>query len=156
MDEPVNPQVLLEETTTNEPQGPAIGRSTSGSTSGTVGGSTSGTTSGSTRMSGRPNKGTITSRKFADEDFEKKPGKVRMAKMARNTNPDEDEPRSLHEALNHPTCGKQWEKAVQNELNSLIKNCTWELVRRPHGRTVITNKWDFRHNVRNTDLFPFR
>ena len=84
------------------------------------------------RASGRPGKGTYTSKKFADEDFNKKPGQVRMAKLARNLDSnDEDEPASLQEAINHPTRGKQWEKAIQDEVNSLIKNHTWDLVHRP-------------------------
>ena len=48
-----------------------------------------------------------------------------MAKLARNidTN-DEDKHATMHEAIDHPTRGKQWENAIQDEVNSLIKNHT--------------------------------
>ena len=49
------------------------------------------------------------------------------------------------EAINHPTCGRQWEKAIRDELNSLIKNHTWDLVPRPQNRQVVTNKFAFKH-----------
>ena len=108
---------------------------------------TSGTepgTSGSTmtqRVSTRSTKGTA-SRRYADEDF----SKTHMAKIARNTNPnDEDEPATIQEAINHPTRGKQWEEAVQDKIDSHIRNHTWDLVPRPEGRLIITNKWALKH-----------
>src|SRR5205814_900105 len=86
--EVIDPRILLQESTMNEPQESAA----SGSTQ---------------RSSARPNKGTITSKKFADEDFDKRPGRVHMAKSARNIDPnDEDEPATVKEAINHPTRGK--------------------------------------------------
>ena len=134
----VDPQILLQESTANELQ-----ESTSGSVSGSA---TGGPTSGSTRTSARPNKGILTSTKFEHENFDKKPGRIRMAKVARSINPDdEDEPATMQEAINHPTRGKQWEKAVRNEYESLIKNHTWDLVRRPKGRRIVTNKWALKH-----------
>src|SRR5271154_3897429 len=69
-----------------------------------------------------------------------------MAKLARNIDPnDEDEPETVQEAINHPTRGKQWEKAIQNEVNSHLKNHTWDLVPRPQNRQVVTNKFAFKH-----------
>src|SRR5271154_4706049 len=69
-----------------------------------------------------------------------------MAKLARNIDPnDEDEPTTVKEAIYHPTRGKQWKKAIQDEVNSLIKNRTWDLVPRPHSRQVVTNKFAFKH-----------
>ena len=134
----VDPQILLQESTANELQ-----ESTSGSVSGSA---TGGPTSGSTRTSARSNKGILTSTKFEDENFDKKPGRIRTAKVARSINPDdEDEPATMQEAINHPTRGKQWEKAVRNEYESLIKNHTWDLVRRPKGRRIVTNKWALKH-----------
>jgi hypothetical protein len=134
--EPVDPGISLQQsamTTTNEPQDTesAIGASASQSTQ---------------RASGRANKGTITSTKFADETFDKKPGPVHMAKMARKTDPnDKDEPATVKEAINHPECGKQWEKAIRNKYESLIKNHTWDLVQRPRNRQIVTNKFAFKH-----------
>lgn len=76
------------------------------------------------RMSARSNKGIFTSAKFQDEEFEKK-SRVRMAKIIWNANPDdEDESATVQKAINHPTYEKQWEKAIQDEVNSHIKNHT--------------------------------
>ena len=69
-----------------------------------------------------------------------------MAKLARNIDPNnEGEPTTIQEAINHPTCGKQWEKAIQEEYDSLVKNYTWDLVPHPRNRQVVTNKFAFRH-----------
>ena len=129
--EAVDPQILLQESaTTIEPQEPATGGSTSGSTQ---------------RASARSNKGTLTSMRFEDENFDKQP-RVRMAKLVRNIDPNnEDESATVQEAINHPTRGKQWEKAIQEEVNSLIKNHTWGLVPCPRNRQVVTNKFAFKH-----------
>ena len=41
--------------------------------------------------------------------------------MARpNAYSDEDEPAMMQEAINHPTRGKQWEKAIQDEYDIMI------------------------------------
>lgn len=54
------------------------------------------------------NKGIITSKKFADENFDKRPKEIGMAKITWITNlDDEDEPATVQEAINHPVCGKQ-------------------------------------------------
>src|SRR5579859_5027981 len=84
--ETVDPQVLLQESSAKEP-------------------ATGGTASGSTqRSSARSNKGILTSKKFVDEDFDKRSGQTGMAKIARNIDPnDEDEPATVQEAINHPT-----------------------------------------------------
>ena len=134
-DELVDPQILL---TTDEPTGPTTG--------GTTGAPTQ-------RVSTRSNKGIITSTKFEDENFDKRPGQTRMAKIARNIDPnDEDEPKTVQEAINHPIRGKQWEKAIISEYNSLIKNNTWDLVCRPQHRNVITNKFAFKHKRNETGI----
>jgi hypothetical protein len=123
-EEAVDPQILLQ---ANEQ--PAIGGTAPG---GAAGGPTP-------KTSARSNKGTFASTKFQDMDFDKKP-RVRMAKIVRNVNPDdEDEPVTVQEAINHPTRGKQWEKAIRDEVNSHTKNHTWDLVPRPRNRQVITN-----------------
>ena len=97
------------------------------------------------KTSARSNKGTFTSTKFADEDFDK--GKrAHVANMARNTDPnDEEEPATIYEAINHPTRGEQWEKAIRDEVKSLIKNHTWDYAPRPRGRQVVSNKFVFKH-----------
>jgi hypothetical protein len=129
---PIDPQILLQESSMmNEQPESAIGDSINVQTQ---------------RSSARSNKGTTTSQKFPDEDFNKRPRQTRMAKLARNIDPnDEDKLATMQEAVNHPTRGKQWEKAIQDEVNSLIKNHTWDLVPRPRNRQIVTNTFAFKH-----------
>jgi hypothetical protein len=124
--QPIDPGILLEQTAIDEPQ-KAPGESTQ-------------------RTSARSNKGTITSKKFADETYEKAQ-RIRLAKMARHMKDpnDEDEPETVKEALNHPEGGKQWEKAIQDEVNANLKNHAWDIVPRPRNRQVVSNKFAFKH-----------
>lgn len=57
----------------------------------------------------------------------------------------EPEPRTYDEAVSHPTHGKQWEKSIQEEYDSIIKNNTWTLVPRPKDRRVVSCKWVFKN-----------
>jgi hypothetical protein len=109
--QPIDPGILLDQTAIDEPQ-KAPGESTQ-------------------RASARSNKGTITSKKFADETYVKAQ-RIRLAKMARHKKDpnDEDEPETVKEALNHPERGKQWEKAIQDEVNAHLKTHTWDIVPR--------------------------
>jgi hypothetical protein len=131
--EAVDPGILLQEsTTTIERQEQATGGSTNSEQT--------------QRASARSTKGIITSKKFADEDFDKRSGQTRMAKIAWNIDSnDEDEPATVKEAINHPTRGKQWEKAIRSEINSHLKNHTWDIVPRPRNRQVVTNKFALKH-----------
>lgn len=36
---------------------------------------------------------------------------------------------------------KEWKKAMEEEMNSLQENKTWELVNLPKGRKALQNKW---------------
>lgn len=38
----------------------------------------------------------------------------------------------------------QWDDAIKNEYNSLIKSITWTLTKLPFGRHLIGCKWVFR------------
>ncbi|KFY94725.1 hypothetical protein V500_03088, partial [Pseudogymnoascus sp. VKM F-4518 (FW-2643)] len=40
---------------------------------------------------------------------------------------------------------KQWEKSMEDEVNSLTENHTWDLVDRPKDRAVLTGKWVYKH-----------
>src|SRR5277367_6176897 len=142
--EPVDPRILLQESAS----GGVTGGVTTGVMTGVMTGATSEPTKNTStqRASARSTKGIITSKRFTDEDFNKKSGQTRMAKIARNSDPnDEDEPATVQQAINHSTRGKQWEKAIRDEYESLIKNHTWDLVRRPPGRMIVTNKFAFKH-----------
>src|SRR5271170_7659782 len=82
---PVDPQILLQELATIDIQELVSG--------GTIGG---------VKASGKPSKGKFTTKKFAEEDFGQKPGQIRMAKLARDIDPnDEDKPATMHEAIDH-------------------------------------------------------
>ncbi len=39
---------------------------------------------------------------------------------------------------------EQWKNAMNDEMNSLVENNTWELVNAPSGRNVVYNKWVFK------------
>lgn len=52
-------------------------------------------------------------------------------------------PLDINEALNSPDA-KQWEEAMREEMKSLTKNKTWELVNLPPDRRTIKNKWIYR------------
>lgn len=53
------------------------------------------------------------------------------------------EPKSLKEALEGEDKEK-WQIAIQEEMNSLMKNNTWELQLLPKGKNVIGSKWIFK------------
>jgi transposase InsO family protein len=143
--EAVDPQILLQ---ANEPviSGAALDGAPAIGGAALDGAASSGAADVPTlKTSARSNKGTFTSTKFQDENFDKAP-RVRMAKIARNIDPNnEDEPATVQEAINHPTRGKQWEKAIRDEIDSHIKNHTWDLVRRPRNRQVVTSKFALKH-----------
>ncbi|CAM8916933.1 unnamed protein product [Rhodiola kirilowii] len=56
----------------------------------------------------------------------------------------ENEPKTVKEALNSEH-GDLWYQAMQDEINSLHKNNTWKLVKKPHGVKVVDSKWVFRY-----------
>ena len=87
-----------------------------------------------------------TAQRFDEEEFDKPKGKS-IAKLARilQSVDDNEEPKTFMEAINHPTRSKEWKNAFTEEYNSLIKNKTWKLVRRPKGRNVVTSKWVCKH-----------
>jgi hypothetical protein len=53
---------------------------------------------------------------------------------------DDGEPRSFAEAERHAT----WRAAMQSAMDTVEKNCTWELADLPRGHNVITLKWVFK------------
>lgn len=56
-----------------------------------------------------------------------------------------DEPLSYDEAKRH----SQWKDAMENEMQALLKNETWELVELPKERKALNNKWVFRIKSNN-------
>ena len=55
----------------------------------------------------------------------------------------EDEPPTLEAALNGPYA-EQWQRAMDDEIESLYANNTWELVPLPYGAKAIPVKWVFK------------
>ena len=55
----------------------------------------------------------------------------------------------VKEAINS-TKGKFWKKAMEEEMESLRKNDTWDLVALPDGRKKIGSKWVFKRKTNAT------
>lgn len=43
--------------------------------------------------------------------------------------------------------GELWKKAMEEEMESLQKNETWDLVKFPEGRKPVDSKWVFKKNM---------
>eukprot|EP00253_Pinus_taeda_P002267 PITA_02267 len=56
---------------------------------------------------------------------------------------DSGEPECYEEAMQIES-GKKWEVAMEEEMDSLKHNQTWDLVRFPAGKTTLQNKWVYR------------
>ena len=54
------------------------------------------------------------------------------------------EPQSYGEAINDPIYGKEWELAIKEEYDSLMKNGSWELTELPPGKNIVSCKWVFK------------
>ena len=56
---------------------------------------------------------------------------------------DDDEPKSVTDALNSKNSGK-WMQTLEAEYNSLVKSETWELVIPPDDACIVGSKWVFK------------
>ena len=56
---------------------------------------------------------------------------------------DSGEPECYEEAMQVET-RKKWEQFMNEEMNSLIRNHTWDLVEFPTGRRALQNQWVYR------------
>jgi len=63
--------------------------------------------------------------------------------VVEEVDPDLYEPSTYKEAV---TCSEstQWLAAMGDEMESLQKNQTWELPKKPQGRKIVTCKWVFK------------
>jgi len=53
------------------------------------------------------------------------------------------EPECYEEAVLVET-RKKWEQAMKEEMDSLARNQTWDLVKLPTGKTTLQNKWAYK------------
>ena len=59
-------------------------------------------------------------------------------------------PSTFHDALNNSDV-ILWMTAMQEEIEALHKNKTWELILLPSGRKIIGNKWIYQINCDGND-----
>ncbi|XP_035227835.1 uncharacterized mitochondrial protein AtMg00820-like [Stegodyphus dumicola] len=58
----------------------------------------------------------------------------------------QNDPETLEEALTSPDAEK-WKLAMEEELENLKRNETWDIVPRPEGRKVVKCKWVFKRKL---------
>ena len=51
---------------------------------------------------------------------------------------------TTHRSAMESSSSAKWEEACDSEINSLLKNKTWDLVQHPKGRKAIGCRWVFR------------
>ncbi|GJR10468.1 putative RNA-directed DNA polymerase [Tanacetum coccineum] len=59
----------------------------------------------------------------------------------------ENEPTSYREAVTSSE-GQQWREAIKSEIDSILKNHTWEFVDLPHGCKPLGYKWIFKKKMK--------
>ncbi|GKE15395.1 retrovirus-related pol polyprotein from transposon TNT 1-94, partial [Tanacetum coccineum] len=62
----------------------------------------------------------------------------------------EGDPSTLQEVLNNPDASF-WKEAMQEGIEALHKNKTWELMPLPGGRKSIGNKWVYKIKKNSDD-----
>ncbi|CAH9144967.1 unnamed protein product [Cuscuta epithymum] len=62
----------------------------------------------------------------------------------------ENEPRTYTEAVTS-TEGPMWKEAIKSEVDSILKNHTWELVDLPQGCKPLRSKWIFKRKMKPDD-----
>ena len=61
----------------------------------------------------------------------------------------EDDSRLVKDVINSVE-GKIWKMAMDEEMESLRNNKTWDLIILPNGRKPIASKWVFKKNMNAT------
>ncbi len=65
-----------------------------------------------------------------------------LCEVARAVSGTDDIPNTYRQAI-RSTDAELWEKAIQEELDSLEENECWEVVDRPKDRKVVDSRWVF-------------
>ena len=60
----------------------------------------------------------------------------------------EDGPQSFKEAMSSPEAPPYWKEAINNEVESILQNHTWELVDLPLGSKPLGYKWIFKKKMK--------
>ena len=68
---------------------------------------------------------------------------------------DEREPKCFQEVKSYKD-KQSWMKAMQEEMNSLHKNKTYELVELPKGKKALRNKWVFKLKKDSEKLVKYK
>jgi hypothetical protein len=58
----------------------------------------------------------------------------------------DDEPKLIGEVVDSEK-GKRWKDTMVEEMESLHKNETWDLVKLPSGRNLVSSKWVFKKKM---------
>lgn len=87
-----------------------------------------------------------------EPDLEPELRRSKRAKISKDFGPDfvfnlEDDPSSLKEALSSPDADL-WQEAIDNEIESLENNKTWNLVDLPPGCKTIGSKWILKRKIK--------
>ena len=81
------------------------------------------------------------------------PRMSKRARISKSFGPDfltymvENEPQTLHEAVNSPE-SPLWKEAIKSEIDSILQNHTWELVDLPPGCKLLGCKWIFKRKMK--------
>ncbi|KAK9759244.1 Reverse transcriptase (RNA-dependent DNA polymerase) [Popillia japonica] len=68
----------------------------------------------------------------------------------------ENLPQTLEECQMRPD-SNHWKEAIESEMESLIKNDTWTLVRRPENAKIISCRWLFKvKRDENGDILKYK
>ncbi len=54
------------------------------------------------------------------------------------------EPKIYNKAINDPIHGRQWKETIEDEIQNLENDYTWEYDNLPLGRKAVRSKWVFR------------
>ena len=84
-----------------------------------------------------------TSTPSKDQEPQGESGQEELAMVAAISFHEGMEPRTIQEVYGRPD-RSQWEEAMKEELEKLIRRSTWKIVPKPEGANIVGSKWVFR------------